>query len=79
MYVMLNLGLQNLFKITSRNLIVSVILLALTSWLLYCHQDSPLDITIGPYETYEDGLFGYKVSSILVFNLQRFFKILVNI
>jgi Peptidase family M49 len=24
--------------------------------------DAPLDITIGPYETYNDGLFGYKAS-----------------
>jgi hypothetical protein len=24
-------------------------------------QDSKLDVTIGPYETYEDKLFGYKV------------------
>ena len=22
--------------------------------------DSPVEVTIGPYETYEDGLFGYK-------------------
>lgn len=27
----------------------------------YLLKDSKLDITIGPYETYEDGLFGYKV------------------
>jgi len=26
-------------------------------------QDSNLDVTIGPYETYEDGLFSYKVFS----------------
>lgn len=25
-------------------------------------KDSKLDVTIGPYETYEDSLFGYKVS-----------------
>lgn len=25
-------------------------------------KDSKLDVTIGPYETYEDALFGYKVS-----------------
>lgn len=24
--------------------------------------DSPVDVTIGPYETYEDGLFGYKAA-----------------
>lgn len=24
-------------------------------------KDSKLDVTIGPYETYEDTLFGYKV------------------
>jgi hypothetical protein len=24
--------------------------------------DSPIDVTIGPYETYEDGLFGYKAA-----------------
>lgn len=30
-------------------------------------QDSILDLTIGPYETYEDALFGYKVQ--LKFNL----------
>lgn len=24
-------------------------------------QDSKLDVTIGPYETYEDAIFGYKV------------------
>ncbi|KAL2621337.1 hypothetical protein R1flu_001542 [Riccia fluitans] len=24
--------------------------------------DSPVDVTIGPYETYEDGLFGYKAT-----------------
>lgn len=24
-------------------------------------QESKLDVTIGPYETYEDKLFGYKV------------------
>jgi len=24
--------------------------------------DSPIEVTIGPYETYEDGLFGYKAS-----------------
>lgn len=29
-------------------------------------QDSKIDVTIGPYETYEDTLFGYKV---LFFNL----------
>lgn len=26
-------------------------------------KDSKLDVTIGPYETYEDALFGYKVST----------------
>ena len=30
---------------------------------LSCMQDSNLDVTIGPYETYEDGLFSYKVFS----------------
>ena len=29
--------------------------------ILFSMQDSKLDITIGPYETYEDKLFGYKV------------------
>ena len=24
--------------------------------------DAPIDVTIGPYETYEDELFGYKAS-----------------
>jgi hypothetical protein len=24
-------------------------------------QNSPVDVTMGPYETYKDGLFGYKV------------------
>ncbi|XP_020682094.1 nudix hydrolase 3-like, partial [Dendrobium catenatum] len=24
--------------------------------------DSKLDVTIGPYETYEDGIFGYKAT-----------------
>lgn len=28
-------------------------------------QDSKLDVTIGPYETYEDKLFGYKVALII--------------
>lgn len=27
----------------------------------FVFKDSKLDITIGPYETYEDALFGYKV------------------
>jgi hypothetical protein len=25
-------------------------------------QNSPMDVTMGPYETYKDGLFGYKVN-----------------
>jgi hypothetical protein len=29
--------------------------------ILFSMQDSKLDVTIGPYETYEDKLFGYKV------------------
>jgi hypothetical protein len=24
--------------------------------------DAPVDVTIGPYETYEDGIFGYKAA-----------------
>lgn len=27
-------------------------------------KDSKLDITIGPYETYEDAIFGYKVNKL---------------
>lgn len=38
----------------------------LISFFLFI-QDSILDLTIGPYETYEDALFGYKVQ--LKFNL----------
>ena len=30
--------------------------------MLWMDLDSPVEITIGPYETYEDGLFGYKAS-----------------
>ena len=52
-------------------------------------QDSKLDITIGPYETYEDKLFGYKVitenqalcrinnsspQSIMMSNLNKFLQ-----
>lgn len=44
--------------------------------ILISMQDSKLDITIGPYETYEDKLFGYKVlgkyfifSFIISFNI----------
>jgi len=32
--------------------------------------DAPLDITIGPYETYEDELFGYKASFEAYINLR---------
>lgn len=34
-------------------------------WSFIFVQDSKIDVTIGPYETYEDTLFGYKVDSIL--------------
>lgn len=27
----------------------------------FLFKDSKLDVTIGPYETYEDAVFGYKV------------------
>ncbi len=30
--------------------------------MLWMDLDSPIEITIGPYETYEDGLFGFKAS-----------------
>jgi len=30
--------------------------------MLWMDLDSPVEVTIGPYETYEDGLFGYKAS-----------------
>jgi hypothetical protein len=30
-----------------------------TAWM---DLDAPVEVTIGPYETYEDGLFGYKAS-----------------
>ncbi|NOZ79197.1 MAG: peptidase [Acidobacteria bacterium] len=30
--------------------------------LAWMDLDSPLEVVIGPYETYEDGLFGYKAS-----------------
>ena len=30
--------------------------------MLWMDLDSPLEITIGPYETYEDGLFGFKAA-----------------
>lgn len=29
-----------------------------------CKQDSTVDVTIGPYETYEDALYGYKVAEM---------------
>lgn len=32
------------------------------SELAWLDVEAPLDITIGPYETYEDGLFGYKAA-----------------
>ena len=32
--------------------------------------DAPLDITIGPYETYNDELFGYKASYEAYVNLR---------
>lgn len=30
-------------------------------------QNSPVDVTMGPYETYKDGLFGYKVGLPVLF------------
>ncbi len=30
--------------------------------MLWMDLDSPVEVTIGPYETYEDGLFGFKAS-----------------
>ncbi len=30
--------------------------------MLWMDLDSPVEITVGPYETYEDGLFGYKAA-----------------
>ncbi len=30
--------------------------------MLWMDLDSPVEVTIGPYETYEDGLFGYKAA-----------------
>jgi hypothetical protein len=30
--------------------------------MLWMDVDSPVEITVGPYETYEDGLFGYKAA-----------------
>jgi len=30
--------------------------------MLWMDLDSPIEITIGPYETYEDGLFGFKAA-----------------
>jgi hypothetical protein len=30
--------------------------------VLWMDVDSPVEVTIGPYETYEDGLFGFKAS-----------------
>jgi len=30
--------------------------------MLWMDLDSPIEVTIGPYETYEDGLFGYKAA-----------------
>lgn len=30
--------------------------------MLWMDLDSPVEITVGPYETYEDGLFGFKAS-----------------
>ncbi len=30
--------------------------------LAWMELDSPVEVTIGPYETYEDGLFGYKAA-----------------
>lgn len=30
--------------------------------IAWMELDSPIDVTIGPYETYEDGLFGYKAT-----------------
>jgi Peptidase family M49 len=32
------------------------------SELAWMDLDSPVEITVGPYETYEDGLFGYKAA-----------------
>ena len=38
--------------------------------LAWMDLDAPLDITIGPYETYEDELFGYKASFEVYINLR---------
>jgi hypothetical protein len=39
----------------------ALFLLPMNLAFLSCLQDSNIDVTIGPYETYEDGLFSYKV------------------
>lgn len=41
-------------------------------------KDSKVDVTIGPYETYEDVLFGYKVLYI-VFVIFTIFLVLVHV
>ena len=33
-----------------------------TSDVAWMKLDAPIDITIGPYETYNDDLFGYKAA-----------------
>jgi len=38
--------------------------------LAWMDLDAPLDITIGPYETYNDGLFGYKAAFEAYVNLR---------
>ena len=42
-------------------ILTSFNILPLCLVFLSCMQDSNLDLTIGPYETYEDRLFSYKV------------------
>jgi Peptidase family M49 len=38
--------------------------------LAWMDLDAPLDVTIGPYETYNDGLFGYKAAFEAYINLR---------
>jgi len=38
--------------------------------LAWMDLDAPLDVTIGPYETYNDGLFGYKAAFEAYVNLR---------
>ncbi|GBG65052.1 hypothetical protein CBR_g49122 [Chara braunii] len=39
-------------------------------YALYRALDCPIDVTIGPYETYEDGLFSYKLQHDLNHNVK---------